>query len=370
MPFRGTHQSRRRMTRNLSALGLSMVSMPLVRPVLADECGDGHPMTLAWVGSEDPGYNASYVEKYGCTSNFSFFESHEDAFAKLRAGFAPDVITPCANWIRRFYDAELLAEIDVSRLRFYDDLIPGLTDVADAVIDGKRVWVPIDWGQVSVIFRTDMAPEYVDNPSWKIMWDPKYAGKLVMLDSVDESIAIAALYLGIDPYAMTEADVARVRDVLVEQRSLVRTYSSDPTGIQQMIVSGEVVAFVGFGYSVTPLVKEGLPVQFMQPKEGALTWVCGVSRGPASEQNGEEMVQKAYDVIDGFICPETGVYEITQWGYGHANAKSYGMVEAAVLDELNIPQDPAAHLGNAYFQKPLPDLEKLTSMWEEIKAGF
>jgi len=279
--------SRRHVARGLSALGLGLVSVPMIGRARADECGDGHPLTLAWVGSEDPGYNVSYVAKYGCTSNFSMFESQEDSFAKMRAGFAPDALTPCANWIRRFYDAGLIAEIDVNRLQYFNDLIPTLTDVPDAVIDGKRYWVPIDWGQVSVIFRTDLAPEYVDQPSWNILWDPKYEGKLAMVESVDEAIACAALYLGINPYAMTEADVQRVRDALVKQRPLLRTYSSDPTGVQQMIVSGEIVTFVGYGYSVTPLVKQGLPVQFMQPKEGALTWVCGVCRCPASEDQGE-----------------------------------------------------------------------------------
>jgi len=56
-----------------------------------------------------------------------------------------------------------------------------------------RVWVPIDWGQTSIVYRTDLAPEYVDNETWAILWDPKYKGKLAVFDSLVDGVVIAAV---------------------------------------------------------------------------------------------------------------------------------------------------------------------------------
>ena len=362
--------NRRKLNQYLASSGLALTTLPLVGRAHADECGDDYPLSFAWIGSETPEYNASFVDKYSCVPNYTFFADQGEALAKLNSGFTADILTPCANWVQRFYDAGLLAPIETGRLQYFDDLIPALRDVDGAVIDGERYFVPIDWGQVSVIYRQDLAPEYVDNETWGILWDPKYAGRIAYRDTVDEAIAIAAAYRGIDPYSMDDNDVAEVREALTELMPNLLTYSVDATSLQQMVASGEVVAAVGFGYSVTPLKNEGLPVGFMDPKEGALTWVCGVTRLKANAGKDEAMVQKAHDVIDGYIGPETGVYEITEWGYGHSNAKAYGLVDPAVLEELNIPQDPSTYLGNALFQKPLPNTNELQNMWDEVKAGF
>lgn len=365
-----TALSRRSMSAALAASGLTLTTLPLGRTARAEVCGEGHPMTFAWIGSDDPGYNVSYVEKYGCTANYTFFGDLGEAMAKLRAGFSADVLTPCSDWVRNFYDADLIAPIDTSRLAYYDELIPALRDLPEATIDGQTYFVPIDWGAVSLIYRRDLAPEYVGDESWGILWDPKYEGRIVYPDAVELAIPIAAIYKGIDPYNMSDDDIATVRAALVEQRPLVRTYSADPTSLQQMLAAGEAVAAPGYGYTAIPLQEQGLDLGFVAPKEGALTWVCGVCLLKAVEDKGPEMVSRAYEVIDGFINAGTGVYEITVWGYGHANAEAYKQVDPAVLEGLNIPQDPTSYLSTSVFQKPLPDLERLTAMWEEVKAGF
>ena len=44
-----------------------------------------------------------------------------------------------------------------------------------------------------------------------------------------------------------------------------------------------------------------MPVAFMSPKEGAMTWVCGLVRNTANDAAGEAMVEKAYEVLDSYL---------------------------------------------------------------------
>src|SRR3546814_18900609 len=68
----------------------------------------------------------------------------------------------------------------------------------------------------------------------------------------------------------------------------------------------------------------------MTPKEGILTWVCGLTL--SSSPIGDE--QQAYDFIDAMISPEAGEFLIASQGYGHSNRKSYERVDPDVLADL------------------------------------
>src|SRR3546814_17291669 len=64
-------------------------------------------------------------------------------------------------------------------------------------------------------------------------------------------------------------------DTPVPHTSLLRS-SNDATTLEQSLASGEVVAAVGWNSSYTALRRQGIPVKYMTPKEGLITWICGV----------------------------------------------------------------------------------------------
>ncbi|MFP6745174.1 MAG: ABC transporter, partial [Alphaproteobacteria bacterium] len=59
----------------------------------------------------------------------------------------------------------------------------------------------------------------------------------------------------------------------------------------------------------------------MKPKEGSLTWVCGLSIHPHAKESG--MYEQCHVVINSYISPEAGYFELTEWYYGVANSKVY-----------------------------------------------
>ena len=69
---------------------------------------------------------------------------------------------------------------------------------------GKVWFVPQYWGNTSITFRTDLAPEYVNAPSWNILFDPKYKGRVAVMDGVDDTVPFIAHIAGIDAYNFIE----------------------------------------------------------------------------------------------------------------------------------------------------------------------
>ncbi|MDH3473118.1 MAG: extracellular solute-binding protein [Rhodospirillales bacterium] len=357
--------SRRDFKKALASVGLTLVAIPFVSRA-GRAATEDHPVIFTWEGYEEPDLHGSYLEKYGESPNFSFFGDEEEAFAKIRAGFAPDVAMPCSYKIPHWRDAGIIQPIDTSRLSNWADIVPSLKDVPGIVVDGKRHWVCMDWGQTSIIYRTDLVD--IEEESWSLLWDERYSGRMSMLDSLIDGVMVAAILAGAqDPFSMTDAEVAKTKALLQKQLPLLRYYANSPTDIQQALASGELVAGVAWNDSYTNLKGEGVPVKFMKPKEGAMTWTCGISIMSSAEG---DKLDRAYDFIDAMLSPESGAYEIREFGYGHANRKAYQIVSAEELAERGLTANPDDLLSTGIFQKPITNEPALQAMFEEVKAGL
>lgn len=354
-------QSRRDFMRGLSAAGLGLAMVPIARqPAHA-----GDISYFTWAGYDVPEFYPSYVESHGMP-DVTIFASEDEALQKVRVGFAPDFVHPCIYDIPRWRDSGVLQELDPGRMAHWDDLFPALKSVSGVADDGPVLFVPIDWGNGSIVYRTDMLD--LPEESWSILFDDEYAGRVAMWNAIDGAVNAAALVAGAeDPFNMTDAELDRVRDLLRKQRDVVRFYWDDPTQAEQAIASGELVAAYVWNYSVVALKSQGIPVKYMRPKEGILTWVCGLVR--LSDGGGDD--QAAYDFIDGITSVETGEFLVESYGIGHSNMRSFDNLSAETLDLMGLPDDPALMFSDTIVLTPMDPAvrEKYVRIFEEIKAG-
>ncbi|MBM3650105.1 MAG: extracellular solute-binding protein [Alphaproteobacteria bacterium] len=361
--------TRRDVAKRLAAAGLAVVTVPVVARSARAE-GEGLATHFTWAGYDDPNFMTLYQQKHGGLPSYAIFGEEEEALQKMRSGFRPDTASPCSNSVPRWRDAGLLQPIDVNRLTNWPDLVPALKDLRGMNTEGGIFFIPIDWGNSSVIYRADLVdPVYQTDQTWKILWDERYAGRLGMFDSVDGAVAVAGLVAGYRDavYAMNDEQLAEARALLEQQRPLLRFYWTDIAGVDQALASGELVASYGWNSSIKRLREQGLDVRMMQPKEGILTWVCGMVKikdGPGDEQ-------AAYDIIDSFASAESGAYEMTFWGFGHSNLKAYDMVDPSVFESVGISRDVQTFLsGGVFIESIEPETrEKYIAMFEEVKAG-
>ena len=362
--------TRRDFKAGLAAAGLGLTAMPLAGR-RAGAVGDDDPTCFTWAGYEVPEMHRSYIEKYGDSPNFALWGDEEEAEAKMRAGFRPDVSMPCSYKVQKWSDFGFLQAIDTSRLSNWPDVLPVLKGVPDMIMDGKQMMVCGWWGLTSVTFRTDLAPEYVDpaNHSWGILWDPKYAGRLSMIDSLIDGVMVAAIYSGAaDPFDMTPAEVEVTRKRMQEQRPLLRYYTNSVTDWEQALASGELVAAASWNGTPTRLLDQDVPVAFMNPKEGPMTWTCGISLMSFADP---DKLDRSYDLIDAFLAPSTGEYWISNNGMGHSNAKSFEAFSAEELSARGLPPDDIeGFISSGVFQATIRNEPELQAMYEEVKAGM
>ncbi|MBT5434226.1 MAG: extracellular solute-binding protein [Rhodospirillaceae bacterium] len=357
--------TRRQVNEVLASVGVVTLGVPLTT---VNARAAGSVQVFTWASYKVPELRPGFDATYGQAPGYLLFADNDEAFEKVRSGYRPSIVQPTTYMVGRWREAGLLKPIAVAQLENYNDIFPQLTSIA-ALRDGSDVFgVPFSWGNSSVLYRKDLAPEYVGNESWTILWDEIHAGRLAQRDSMDAVVLQAALILGIDdPYHMGDEELESVRAKLVEQRELLSYYWISQSDVEQSIASGEIVAAYAWNHAYASLKKQGIDVGYMIPREGILTWVdctCLIADGPGSED-------EAYAYLDAGISAEAGTYMIEEYGYGSANAKAFETANPELLTELGIENPTRLMEMGKFFDDWDPSVrKKATLMFEEIKAGF
>lgn len=356
--------NRRKILKSLATLGVAYSVMPLA-PRKAYAAGEVHYHT--WSGYDAPELMKSYTDKYGGMPEVSHIATEEESFTKMKTGWSPDLIHPGNYNVRRFKDAGLIKPIDTSRLKNFEDIIESVRTDGSCVYDGQQYMVPTEYGNSSIIYRKDLVDaKYLDNPTWGILYDEQYAGRLSQYETAAAVVQCAALVLGYENiYDLSDEQLGEVKKLASKQRDLLRMYWSDATQLEQAIATGEVVAAYGWNASLVNLKKQGLDVGMMVPKERMFTWIAGFTMHKDVENEAA-----AYDLIDAWSAPESGAWLMENYGYGSTNKKAYELADQTVLQNLGIA-DPQAVLDNSLFFKSLaPEFEKkYQGLFTDVQAG-
>ena len=355
--------TRRQIVKGMSAAGLALVTMPMI----AQPGRAADKLTVfTWGGYELPEFHTDYTAKHGHSPGFSLYADNDEAFQKVNAGYTPDFVAPSSLMVGRFRDAGLIRPIDVSRIPNYADVFDKLKELRGTRMEGKHWYIPWDWGNSSIVFRTDLVdPKYVEEHTWTILWDKRYAGRIATNDQMDSVIIPAALVLGVDdPFNMNDEELAEVGKLIAEQKPLLRYYWSGQAEMEQAMANGELVASYSWNDSVARLKEEGIPVEYMTPKEGILSWVdgyCLIADGPGDED-------AAYDFLDAIISPEAGKALIEAYNYGSSNAKAFPLVDQALLAAVGIDK-PEEVMDKGVFFEAIPGAlrDKYMEVFNEVK---
>ena len=352
--------NRREFTTGLAAAGL--VSFKMANPAQAQS--GKMPTYFTWTSLEVPELHQPFIRKYGRSPNTSIFAGEVEALTKMQAGYQPDLLHPCLEAMRKWMDAGFLDPIDTSRLQYWNDIYPNLQFTEGVVYDGEVRMVVTNWGNASIIYRTDL---YEGEETWGMLFDERYKGRIGGRNT-STMVWAAAQYLGFDMWNPTDEQLyGPIADLLRKQRDLVRFYWDDPTSMEQGIASGELVIGYAWNAALVRLLKQGLPVKYANPKEGIWTWLCGVAlvAGRTADDN------IAYDFIDAWLAPETGKYLTENNGTGHSNKNSIKLVDPAIAEGLGIG-DVEGLFENGIFLRPIdPETDlKYVNLFEDILAGF
>ncbi len=157
--------------------------------------------------------------------NYSTYDSNETLYSKLKGGgLTVDVIIPSDYMIARMIKEDMLLELDFDNIPNYQFVQENFKNTA--YDPDNRYSVPYTWGTVGIIYNTKYVDE-ADVTGWELLWNEKYAKKILMFDNSRDAFGIAQYKLGIDVNTTDEALLQQCAQELSAQRPVVRKYVMD-----------------------------------------------------------------------------------------------------------------------------------------------
>src|SRR6185312_15121341 len=95
----------------------------------ADAPHPGQLVLFQWEDYMNPPFLHEYEHTYKEPPKITIFADEDEAFAKMRAGYTPDVMGPCYYEFPRWQEAGLIEPIDTRKLKNWDKISPTLRNL-------------------------------------------------------------------------------------------------------------------------------------------------------------------------------------------------------------------------------------------------
>lgn len=315
-----------------------------------------------WSGYELPEFHQKFTEKYPDQApRYAFFGTDEEGYGKAKSGFDFDVVHPCTQFFRLYAESGLLQPLDTSRIAHWDDLAPSLAEAGK--VDGVQYFMPYDWGYESILVRTDKVKKIPE--SWADLWDPQYAGHVALFEAADANHIVTALSLGMDPWNTTPEQNEQIKQKLMEIKPNILTYWADFTEVKQLLASGDVwMASNVWNDGYASLEADGVPVEYITPKEGRIGWMCAYAI--ASDTKNVDM---AYDYLNALLDPESQAKFGDEYAYGVSSDAALARMNPEKVKMMEL-DNPDLQSRTVFYKDWTEEQRKdINNRWSQIKAA-
>lgn len=312
-----------------------------------------------WADYIDESVIRDFEKEYDVKVIYETFSTNEDMYVKLKSGGANyDVAFPSDYMIERMIKEDMIEKINMDNIdnyKYIDDMFKNLD------FDPNNEYsVPYLWGTLGILYNEDVVTEPVD--SWDILWDEKYKGQILMLDSQRDSIGVALKRLGYGLNAENTEELELAKDELIKQKPLVLAYIIDE--VKDMMIGGEAaIAVVWSGEAVVIIDEAEESFKYVVPKEGGNIWFDNMVITKTSKN--KDLAEK---FINFMVRPEIAFRNTAYVGYSTPNTGAMEMLDEEIRnDEVAYPTSRIIE-NCEIFSDPGDFLKEYDRVWTEFKA--
>ena len=296
----------------------------LLAAILISACGKEEAsadevIVYNWGEYIDPEILDLFEDETGIHVVYDEYETNEIMYPKVASGAQEyDLLCPSDYMIEKLAENGLLQEINM-------DNIPNAVNIGEEYWENSKQFdpenkysVPYIWGTVGILYNKTMVDDPVD--SWEILWNPKYADEILMQDSVRDAFMVGEMLLGYDINTVDETELAKVRDLLVEQKPLVQAYVVDQ--VRDKMIGNEAALGVIYSGEAIYTKRENPDLEYVIPKEGTNIWIDSwvIPKNAPHPENAEKFID--------FLCrPDIALRNFEYITYSTPNTAARELIE-------------------------------------------
>lgn len=307
-----------------------------------------------------------FEEVYGIRVNKDEYSSNEEMYAKLSAGASNyDLVQPTDYIVGLMIRQGLLQELDKSKLPILESLDPNYLNLP---FDPENKYtLPYQAGTDAIVVNTeavDAVPQ-----SYADLWNPEYAGRLVMLDDSRAIIGMTLLTLGYDVNTTDPAQLEEAKTKLAELAQGVKLFDSDSP--KTALIAGDVDLGVVWTGEVVLAQREVPSIEYIYPTEGPILW-----QDNYAIPTGAPHADAAYAWLNYSLQGDLFWQMLEEFPYTNPNtaALEYAKANHPELYDAyvnsNITNTPAEVLQSGHRIEDVGEATPLyDQVWTEIKGG-
>lgn len=282
--------TRRQFVHRAAALGFSVTAAGTILAACGDdgngassaasgmsleELGEvgGEMQIITYAGYEGGDAIKPFLKRAGIKANTTFINSQDDVSTKLRspAGKKADAAQLGVAQVDIYRELGLFLPLQkewFSNIEAVEERFTKLTESED----GTLVSMPFVWGSLGWNYRPDKLDPI---ESWQDLLDPKFKGRIAMVDDPVSSIQTGALAVGVEePSKMTRDQLEETKEFLMQVKANAKTVAAWYGDIADLLVAGEVwCSFQGWNAVEAFAAEKGGTVHTAYPKERAVGFV-------------------------------------------------------------------------------------------------
>jgi spermidine/putrescine transport system substrate-binding protein len=353
--------------------GSSPNAAPSKHPPIGKE--PGTLSILEWGGYEAAGTKAqtnglmagkNYTKKFGTSGiTYTYITNDDQALEKATSAGPFDLMHPCHENLPDYVSRGLIQPFDTKLLASFNQLNPYL--VKKGQLNGKQYMIPWDWGYGSLTYRTDHVSNS-DATGWELAWNKKYSGKISLWSGASTNFEVAALKLGFPSMDnLTTSQLAAAKASLLQQKPLNKLYwESEYSQMQPDIKSGTVWIAYSWQDTLVSMKAAGVPVAFMNPSQGRLSWLCGFVLGAQTKN-----YYHAHDYVESYINHAAAGQMTNLYYYGNSNATvtPADIKNQLLVKALKLGDPKAIAASDVHLQSWSPNRTALELAWQEVVAA-
>lgn len=306
---------------------------------------------------------AAFEEAYpNIRVQYSTYDSNEIMYSKLaNGGITVDVIIPSDYMIGRMVQEGMLEELNFDNIPNYQYIDDSFKNTS---YDPENKYsVPYTWGTVGIIYNTKYVDE-ADVTGWELLWNEKYAGKILMFDNSRDAFGIAEYLLGYDVNTTDETELQDCAAKLAEQKPVVQQYVMDQ--IFDAMENEEAWIAPYYAGDYLTMVEENPDLAFYRPTAQGYNMFIDAMCIPTCCQE-----KKAAETFINFLCsPEISSANMAFLGYSVPSTAAKELMDPEIANsDVAYPDADTLATGTSFNYLPEETSRYMESLFMEVRNG-
>jgi spermidine/putrescine-binding protein len=340
----------------MSACGLSSGTSAGSDSTLVVATWKDYGVDLDWVATD-------FKQRSGATLQFKYIDSEANLIELLKsANGTIDVALPNLQYIGQAISAGLLHELDHGKLTNFPDIYPALSSEAALRSGGKLYGIPWTWGSTGLFYTPSAFP--TPPTSLAVLWDPRYKGKVGLIDDGLVNVMAAALYLGEDPQ---NPNLSKIEPALRALKANAKIIYSSTDDLAHALSGKTVKVGIGNSDGVGGIHAGGVSdLAYTIPTQGAVGWIDNWTITAKTRR-----LELAYKWLNYMTSPDylgKWANSTTVQSPAPANRKVVASLSTKIKDRIQAYPEKMNKLA-MQLPHPATTLQSWVDLWQRVKSG-